>query len=119
MRLCLTRKDLGDADAVGVARRLAAREQLPDLRRKARRHDLVGIDVEQPHVPALLFGEALLRPVARPRIEDHARAERLGQCLRAVGRPRIDDDEVIGEVADGPDRLAKAVGLIDRDDEHG
>src|SRR4051794_36065006 len=55
MRPAFAGEDLGDPDAEGGRRRLARREQGADLALKLRRHDLVGIEVEEPFVPALLL----------------------------------------------------------------
>ena len=75
MRAVLAGEDFGYADAVGGRWRLARREQGPDLTLELRRHDLVGIEVEEPFVAALLFGKALLRsPITRPRVMRSPRA---------------------------------------------
>ena len=70
-------------------------------------------------MPALLLGETLLRAVAGPGVVDDPCAELLGDLLRAVGRAGIDDQKIVREVADGPDRIADPVGLVLGDDEDG
>jgi len=95
MRRALAGKDLGDSHLVGVLRRRAGCEQGGNLRSEIGRDDLVGIEIEQPIVAALLLGEALLLAVARPGVEDDTGAERFGQRLRAVGRAGIDDHDIV------------------------
>src|SRR4051812_41492933 len=119
VRLLLPRKNFGDADLVGVAARPALPEQRADFPRQVRRRDLVGVDIEEPDMPALLLGETLLRPIARPRVVDDARPERRGDVLRAVDRARVHHDEVVRQIADGPNRRPDPVGLVLGDDEDG
>ena len=119
MDVLLAGKDLGDARGrVGV-------HLGPARRRKSARicadrlggHDLVGVEVEEPVVAALLLGEALLGAVAGEIVVDHPRACGLRDRLRAVGRARIDHDDVVGEAGDRIQRRADPVGLVLDDEE--
>ncbi len=44
--------------------RLAMGEQGLDFRHQRGRQPFIGIEIEQPGMPALLLGKALLRPIA-------------------------------------------------------
>lgn len=110
-------EDLGDAQAIGVAGRFALGEQCCDLGDEFRRSDLIGVEVQQPGMAALLLGETLLRSVARPVALDHARAQIGCDGLGAVGRAGIDHDDVIAQAADSGYGASDAVGFVARDDE--
>lgn len=86
MRCILTRKDLCNAQFISIMARLALGEQGLDFRHQRRRQPFIRIEIEQPGMPALLLGKALLWPIAGPIIVNDARTGRLGQGDGVIGR---------------------------------
>ena len=87
MRRCLARENFRDADLKAIDAGCAIRQRSADFGRELGRHHLVGVDVEEPEMPAILLGEALLRSVAGPLIVDDPRALPLGdgnRCIRGA-----------------------------------
>jgi hypothetical protein len=94
-------------------------EESPNLGLKFGRGFLVGVQIEQPEVAALAFGEPLLLPKARPIIVNDAGAETARELDCAIIAAAIDDDHLIDPADDRPNAPTDPLDLVLADDETG
>ena len=103
------------AVTVYVPRRV---DDLPDHAGRLRRDPFIGVQDEDPVLPALFDGKLLLRPEAAPRLAEDLTAEIGGNPERLVPASGIHDDDLSGE-GDAPQTIGKVLCLIFYDHGHG
>ena len=97
--------------------RRGRQEMITDLLHHGQRQDLIGIQRENEIMTASHFAKAALGTKSRPRIGDHASAERLCDGLCVVLGARIDDDDFATQRDRRLDRCGNAIGFVERSDQ--
>ena len=84
-----------------------------DLGPELGREPLVGVERQDPEMPGLVVGEVLLVGVVRPRPLEDAVGVFAGDPDRPVRAVAVDDDDLVRDALEAPERGLDVVLLVD------
>ncbi len=97
-RLHLARIDGQDPGPIGAdLGQIGSRKERPDFIGQVRRHDLVGIDIQNPLVTAVLLGEPLLRAISVPIAVNDDGAVRARDLDRPIDASGVHDEDFVNQ----------------------